>query len=500
MLLMKNISKHYDGVTALDDVTFEVEKGKIHGLVGGNGAGKSTLMRILAGAEQPDSGEIFLDGEKVEIHDPKKAIKLGIAIIYQELNIALNLNAVQNVFLGREIRNSFGMMKKDKMTNEVKALFETLNFNVDITKPARELSVAQQQMIEIAKALHQKAEILVMDEPSAPLTDDDIERMFEIVLSLKEKGVTIIYISHRLEELYEICDGVTVLRDGKIIDTKAICDVEPAELVRMMINKNLDQIFPDKSYQGNGKEVLRVENLKRTGVLNDISISVHEGEIVGIAGLMGSGRTELVRAIYGADKIDSGQVYINGEKVRISSPFDAVKNGIAMVQEDRKEQGVILKLSIRNNVTLSYLPIINTFGFVQKQAEEKRISELNSMLRIKCNSFLQPVSSLSGGNQQKVAIAKCLARNSKVIIFDEPTRGIDVGAKTEIYNFLRMLANEGVAVIMVSSEMPEILGMCDRIYIMYNGSIGGEMTCDDACQENILSVAMGSHAKLCKTS
>jgi ribose transport system ATP-binding protein len=493
MLEMKGINKSFPGVQALDDVNFAVRRGEVHALVGGNGAGKSTLMKILAGAIEPDRGQITVRGETVGITNPETARKLGIAIIYQELNLVPTLNAVENVFLGCEIRKKGGLLDITAMTKATQELFKRLELDVSLKVPVGSLSVAQQQMIEIAKALHLNAEILVMDEPTAALTDHDINTLFDIVLRLKEKGVTIIYISHRLEEIYRICDRVTVMRDGKIIGTRDTDKLSQQELIRMMINRNLTQVFPESS-RTIGKEVLRVENLTRKGVLNNINLTVCAGEVVGIAGLVGSGRTELVRAIYGADPVDSGAVYINGEKVSIKSPHCAVRCGVGFVPEDRKEQGVILRMAVKDNMTLACLPMIARSGVLSDQRERRQAQQLAEKLKVKTSGLSQLVGNLSGGNQQKVALAKWLATNAGLLIFDEPTRGIDVGAKTEIYSFLRELAREGLAVIMVSSDLLEILGLSDRIYVMYNGTIAGEVPGEGACQEKVMSLAMGAGA------
>jgi len=491
MLEMKGIKKRFPGVYALDDVTFRVKKGDIHALVGGNGAGKSTLMKILAGAIEPDDGSIFVDGKKVIINTPEAAKKLGIAIIYQELDLVPTFNAVQNVFLGCELRNKAGLLDETAMNNQVLDLFNKLELKVPLNEPVGKFRVAQRQMIEIAKALHQNAEILVMDEPTASLTDHDVDILFDIVMRLKEKGVTVIYISHRLEEIYRICDKVTVLRDGKIIGTEDVKKLTHQELIKMMINRDISQVFPETECKA-GMEALRVENLTIKGVLNNINIRVCAGEVVGIAGLVGAGRTELLRAIYGADAIENGSVYVEGKKVGIKTPSCAIKCGIGFVPEDRKDHGVILRLPVKENITLACLPMIAKPGVINEQKERNLAKELTDKLKIKFSDLSQLVSSLSGGNQQKVVLAKWLATKAKILIFDEPTRGIDVGSKNEIYHLLRELAKEGLAVIMVSSDLEEVLGLSDRIYVMCNGSITGELSGQEACQEKVLSLAMGA--------
>jgi len=491
MLEMNGIKKKFPGVYALDDVTFSVKKGEVHALVGGNGAGKSTLMKILAGAIEPDAGEIFVRGEKININSPDVAKKTGIAIIYQELNLIPTLNPVQNVFLGCEIKNKAGVLDETAMLKETKKLFEQLELNVPLNEPVGKLRVAQRQMIEIAKALHQNAEILIMDEPTASLTDHDVEILFDIVIRLKEKGVTIVYISHRLEEIYRICEKVTIIRDGKIIGTEDVKKLSHQDLIKMMINRDINQVFPETTCEA-GCEALRVENLNVKGILNNINLHVCAGEVVGIAGLVGSGRTELLRAIYGADSMDNGSVYVNGKKASIKSPNCAVKYGIGFVPEDRKEHGVVLRMPVKNNISLACLPNLANKGVVNEKVENNLTRELKDKLTIKVSQLSQLVSSLSGGNQQKVVLAKWLATKANILIFDEPTKGIDVGAKNEIYHLLRELARDGLAVIMVSSDLEEVLGLSDRIYVMFNGSITGELQGKGACQEKVLSLAMGA--------
>ncbi len=491
MMEMKGISKSFPGIRALDNVSFSTNRGEIHALVGGNGAGKSTLMKILAGAIMPDEGEIYLRGEKENITDPDKARQLGIAIIYQELNLVPTLNVVENVFLGRELATRKGVLNTPAMISETKKLLESLELRIDLKKPVGTMRVAQQQMIEIAKALHVNAEILVMDEPTASLTDQDIDVLFDIVKRLKEKGVSIVYISHRLEEVYEICDRLTVLRDGKVVGTHNTSALNKQELIKLMINRDLNQVFPC-SKCAPGQEALKVVNLNREGILKNINMHVCAGEVVGIAGLMGSGRTELLRAIFGADPVDSGEIYIEGKPVKINSPNCSVNLGIGLVPEDRKDQGVILKMPIQENLTLSSLPLQYKSGVIKKQSDRSLAHKLSGKLNIQCSGLDQVVGNLSGGNQQKVAVGKWLATDSKVLFFDEPTRGIDVGAKTEIYNFLKDLAAEGLAVVIVSSDMLEILGLSDRIYVMYNGAISGELCGSSVNQEEVLALAMGA--------
>jgi ribose transport system ATP-binding protein len=491
MLEMKGISKSFPGVRALDKVSFSANRGEIHALVGGNGAGKSTLMKILAGAIEPDEGEIYIKGQKVFITAPDVARHLGIAIIYQELNLVPTLNVIENVFLGRELTTR-GVLDNPTMKAETEKLLESLELDIDLTKPVGSMRVAHQQMIEIAKALHVNAEILVMDEPTASLTDHDITILFDMMKRLKAKGVTIVYISHRLEEIYQICDRLTVLRDGRAVGTHDTEELNQQKLINLMINRDLNQVFPCSKCVP-GQELLKVVNLNHEGFLKDISMHVCAGEVVGIAGLMGSGRTELLRAIFGADPITSGEIYLEGKPIKINSPSCSVNLGIGLVPEDRKDQGVILKLPIKENLTLPSLPLKHKSGVIKGQSDRSLACELSEKLNIQCSSLNQIVGNLSGGNQQKVAVGKWLATNSKVLFFDEPTRGIDVGAKAEIYNFLKDLAAEGLAVVIVSSDMLEIIGLSDRIYVMYNGEISGELRGPSINQEEVMALAMGAN-------
>lgn len=488
-LQMQHIRKTFPGVVALDDVSFALRTGEVHILLGENGAGKSTLMKILSGAYQKTEGEIQLNGQAVEIKSPKHAQELGIGIIYQELMLVPQLSAAANIFLGREPMR-LGLIDHSAMEREAARLLNELGIEIDVRRPVRELSIAAQQMVEVAKAISLNARILIMDEPTSALTEHEINELFARIRQLKATGVSIVYISHRMEELFEIGDRVTVLRDGKNVGTYNIADVTKAELIRLMANRELTNQFP-KVRAPRGAEALRVEHLNRHGVLQDISFTLYRGEVLGIAGLLGSGRTELARAIFGADQIDSGNIYRNGQLQPIDSPQHAINSGIGFLTEDRKTQGLVLALSVKDNVCLPSLKQFARAGVVNNQAENRAAQTYVNELRIKTPSIRQQVVNLSGGNQQKVVLSKWLCSQAEIFIFDEPTRGIDVGSKAEIYELINQLTAKGVAVLMISSELPEILGMSDRILVMHQGRINGEFAAENATQEKILRCALG---------
>ena len=490
-LQMKGIVKTYPGVRALDNVSFDVGKGEVHALVGENGAGKSTLMKILAGAHSMDSGEILVNGAPVHITTPQKAMDLGISIIYQEFNLVPYLNAAENIFLGREPKGTVpGFIDFKTMYSEAEKVIDQLGVKLNVRSPVNRLSIAQQQMVEIGKATSRNSTIIAMDEPSATLTEHELHALFELIRSLKEKGVSIVYISHRLEEIFEIADRVTVLRDGRLVGTNDVADIDREEIIRMMVGRELKEVIPKVAAEV-GKPALTVKNLTRNGVIHDINFTVRQGEVLGLAGLVGAGRTELARAIFGADPIDEGEISLNGDVVNIRSPRDAIRLGIGLVTEDRKALGLILGMVVRENVSLANLDALTRLGFVNRREEKKVAVQYIEDLMIKTPSTEQQVQNLSGGNQQKVVLAKWLFTQSKVLIFDEPTRGIDVGSKVEIYQLMNKLAATGAAIIMISSELPEILGMSDRILVMHEGRIAGELSREDATQEKIMSLATG---------
>jgi ribose transport system ATP-binding protein len=488
---MRNIRKQYPGVLALDEVSLSVQPGEVHALLGENGAGKSTLMKILAGAQSKDSGEILLSGQVAHIDSPQKAMELGISIIYQEFNLVPYLSAGENIYLGREPRAALpGFVDFRKLYSDAQGVLDKLGVKIDARAPVYTLSVAQQQMVEIAKATSRKSKIIVMDEPSATLTDHELHSLFNLIRQLRGEGVSVIYISHRLEEIFEICDRATIMRDGRWVATEEVKNLTRDDIIRLMVGRELKDAIP-KVAAPLGKPALTVKGLNREGVLYDINFTVHQGEILGLAGLVGAGRTETARAIFGADPITSGTIEVFGQAVTVRSPQDAIKHGIGLVTEDRKQQGLILGMVVRENNTLANLTSLSSMGFVRKKEEREVAEKYRKDLAIKTPTIEQTVQNLSGGNQQKVVLAKWLFTGSKVLIFDEPTRGIDVGAKSEIYKLMNELAAEGVAIIMISSELPEVLGMSDRILVMHEGRIAGELSRDEATQEKIMHLATG---------
>lgn len=489
LLEMKNISKSYPGVQALEKIQFELNAGEVHALVGENGAGKSTLMKILAGAEKRDSGEILVEGEQVNFESPSDSKARGIALIYQEFNLVPELTAAENIYLGIEAQR-FGFINHKKLYEGATAILQRIGVEIDLHTPIKFLSVAQQQIVEIAKSLTINAKIIAMDEPSATLTEHELKKLFKLINKLKANGLGIIYISHRLEEIFNIADRVTVLRDGRHIATESIQDLNKEKIIRYMVGRTLAEEFPQKKVQS-GKELLVVKNLNSNGTLKNINFRLYTGEILGITGLVGAGRTELARAIFGADPVEYKEIYLENQLVSINSPQEAIKNGIGLLTEDRKNQGLILGMSISENITLTNLQNLVKSGFIQHRTESEVARRYMDEIRIKSPGEWQLVRNLSGGNQQKVVVAKWLFSQSKIVIFDEPTRGVDVGAKVEIYNLMNSLVEKGIGVIMISSELPEILGMCDRILVMHQGMIRGELMREEATQEKIMFYATG---------
>ncbi|MFQ5640891.1 MAG: sugar ABC transporter ATP-binding protein [bacterium] len=490
ILEMKHISKTFPGVLALDDVFFRLRRGEVHILLGENGAGKSTLMKILSGAYQKTSGEIRMSGSHVDIKSPKQAQQLGISTIYQELNLAPSLSAAENIFLGREPVFFAGLIDHKKMIAEAQRLLDELGVGINARLPVRELGIAQQQMVEVAKSLTADVKILIMDEPTSALTSKEIADLFAVVRRLRESGVSVIYISHRLEELFEIGDRVTVLRDGRQIATKVISDVTKTQLIRLMVDRELTEQFPKKPAVRQ-EELLRVESLSIRGKLRNISFALRKGEVLGVAGLLGSGRTDLARALFGLERLVSGKVFVHGQQQKITSPKQAINLGLAFLTEDRKSQGLILNLSVKDNILLPSIRKWSKFGVVNKKQEARAARSFVNSLGIKTPSLLQKVMFLSGGNQQKVVLSKWLCTQADIFIFDEPTRGIDLGAKVEIYHLMNQLTAKGAGIIMISSELPEILGMSDRVIVMCHGAINGEFSAENATQEKILQHALG---------
>ena len=488
---MEGIYKSFPGVQALSDCKFELCSGEVHALVGENGAGKSTMMKILGGIYDKDSGHIYLDGKEVNITSPHMAQELGISIIHQELNLMPHLTVAQNIFIGREPRSKFPFALDDKLANQqTERILNMLNLQLSPTMKVADLTVAKQQMVEIAKALSFNAKILVMDEPTAALTETEIEELFHIIKQLREKGVGVVHISHRLEELKQISDRVTVMRAGKYIDTLQTNEATIDKIISLMVGRVIFETAPELPEVPSKEVVLEVRNLNRGKVLRDINFSLMKGEILGFAGLMGAGRTEVARAIFGADEYDSGEIYIKGKRVHIKSPGDAVTCGVGYLSEDRKRYGLALGMDVKENIVLSAMKkFLNRFGWMDFKKASARGQEMIKALNIKTPSLEQKVKFLSGGNQQKVVIGKWLTANTDILIFDEPTRGIDVGAKSEIYKLLNDLARQGKAIIMISSELPEILRMSHRVVVMCEGRVTGILNAGEASQENIMKYA-----------
>nr|PZN53555.1 MAG: D-xylose ABC transporter ATP-binding protein [Chloroflexota bacterium] len=488
---MEGIEKSFPGVHALSQCQFELRAGEVHALVGENGAGKSTLMKILAGVYSKDAGRIFYRGREVDIPNPRAAQLLGISMIHQELNLMPHLTVAQNIFIGREPRQRIPFVLDDKRINEqTRALLDRLHLKLDPRTKVADLTVAKQQMVEIAKALSFNSEVLIMDEPTAALTEAEIAELFRIIRQLRENGVGIVYISHRLDELKQISDRVTVMRDGRYIDTVETAQTTADQIIKMMVGRTIYEVMPELRDEPYSETVLRVSNLNRGRTLKNVSFELKRGEILGFAGLMGAGRTEVARAIFGADPVDSMDMWVMGRKVQISSPADAVAHGIGYLSEDRKRYGLTLSMDVEDNVVLGSMKrFLNALGIIKRSDTRVTVEEYVKSLAIRTPSIHQQVKNLSGGNQQKVVIAKWLTANTDILIFDEPTRGIDVGAKSEIYKLLNELARNGKSIIMISSELPEILRMSHRIIVMCEGRITGELTAAEATQEKIMRLA-----------
>lgn len=485
---LQHINKAFPGVRALDDVSFYLKSGEVMALLGENGAGKSTLMKILSGVYTRDNGEIRIFGKRVDELTPKKAQEIGVAIIHQELNLCMHLTVAENIFLAREIIHS-GILSDREMNKQAKVFLNKLNIDIQPDTIVGDLPMSKQQMVEIAKALSINAKILIMDEPTSALTSKEIDDLFVIIRKLKDEGCGIVYISHRLEELQHIVDRVTIMRDGRYITTMNYTDTNLQEIISYMVGREIKEKFPRVACK-RGNKILEVKNLKAGRLVRDISFNLYEGEIVGMAGLMGAGRTETTRAIFGVDPKESGEIILDGKSLAINKPVDAIKAGIVLVPEDRKKDGLCTKLSIRYNITLPNLDILcKSIGVVDRKREKKMVDKSISDLRIKLPNAEVNADNLSGGNQQKVVVSKWLARNSRVVIFDEPTRGIDVAAKVEIYNLMNDLKLRGIGVLFVSSEMQEVLGISDRIIVMCDGKITGELYAEDASQNIILEYA-----------
>ena len=496
---MQGICKQFPGVKALDNVSFHLKGGEVMALLGENGAGKSTLMKILSGVYPKDSGTLKVFGQTVDALTPKRAQELGISIIHQELNLCRHLTVAENIFLGRERIHGLRMLSQSEMNAEAGKILQNLRIDLEPTTIVGDLQVSKQQMVEIAKALSTNARVLIMDEPTSALTSNEIEELFRIIRQLRDEGRGIVYISHRLEELQHIVDTVTILRDGQFILESPFKDISMNDIIANMVGREIKEKFP-RVHCEKGKKVLEVKHLNAGRMVRDVSFESYEGEILGFAGLMGAGRTETTRAIFGVDPKESGQIFIDGREIKIANPMDAIRNGLVLAPEDRKKDGLCTKLSVRANIELPNLDIASTkrMGVVNRRTVSQMVRDAIKNFTIKLASPEVDAGSLSGGNQQKVVVSKWLARQSRVVIFDEPTRGIDVAAKVEIYHLMNKLKQDGISVIFVSSEMPEVLGIADRIIVMCDGRITGEMMIEDATQEKILELATRFESKLGK--
>nr|WP_312214386.1 sugar ABC transporter ATP-binding protein [Clostridioides sp.] len=491
ILKLTNIAKEFPGVRALDDINFSLEKGEVHALLGENGAGKSTLIKILTGAHSKTSGKFVFQDKEIEHISPTISKEIGINAIYQELTVFDELTVAQNIFMGKEINGKI-LTNDKKMNDEAKKIFDNMGIDINPKSLVSSLSIAQKQMVEIARVLSLDTKILIMDEPTSSISKKETEILFRLIKDLKKDGVSIIYISHRMEELFEICDRITIMRDGKTITTLITEEIESEEeLVNLMIDKKLDQFFPKRHVEIKD-EILRVENLTRNGVFNDVSFSVRKGEIFGIGGLVGSKRSEIVESIFGLTSFDSGKLFFNDKQVKFKDPSIAIKNGIGLITEDRKRTGLFLQMTVKENITMPGLSKISKFGSVIDNSKEKEIVDgYIKSLNVKTPSMNQIIQSLSGGNQQKGIIARWLLLNPDILIMDEPTRGIDVNAKSEIYNLMGDLVENGVSIIMISSEIPELISMSDRIMVMREGKVSGFLEGEEKVENNVLKLAFG---------
>ncbi|OCA89251.1 sugar ABC transporter ATP-binding protein [Bacillus sp. FJAT-27986] len=490
MIQMSGISKAFSGNVVLRDVQFELLNGEIHALMGENGAGKSTLMKIMSGIYTKDSGEVRVDGHLMDFKSAKDSENQGIHVIHQELNILPDLTVAENLFLGKELEYGLGVLKRKEMEQETKRLLKKLGLDVHPRTRAGDLSVGKQQIIEIAKAIASEAKYIVMDEPTAALTDREIQTLFKTVRELKSKGISFVYISHRMEEIFAICDRITVLRDGEYVGVKEISETTFDEIVAMMVGRQLGERFPSRNAKIGNKK-LEVKGLSADNAFQDVSFTLHQGEVLALSGLMGAGRTEIAEALFGHRKSTQGEIFIDGQKVQIKTPIEAMKLGIGLVTEDRKSKGLILDFSIKENIMLANLEKGSKASVIQPGKENEFVQNYINQLRIRSSGAEQIVKSLSGGNQQKVVIAKWLGTQPKILILDEPTRGVDIGAKKEIYHIINQLAEAGVAILMISSELPEIIGMADRVLVMQEGKLTGVVEKKDMTQERIMHFATG---------
>ncbi len=487
---MTGIMKSFGTNQVLNNAGFFLRDGEVHALMGENGAGKSTLMKILTGVYTKDGGVVKVDGQEVHYNNPQEAEAAGIVFIYQELNVMFDLTVEENLFMGKEITRGFGICDKKAMRAKAKEILDRMGVKIPVDTVMSDLSVGQQQMIEICKALLVDAKVIIMDEPTAALTQSETAALFEVIENLRRRGVSIVYISHRMEEIFELCDRITVLRDGQYIDTCEIKDITMDDVVKMMIGREIGERYPSRDNKI-GKTVFEVKGLSRKGAFNDVSFTVGAGEVLGVSGLMGAGRTEIMQAIFGYLPADSGEILIDGQPVKIKNPMDAMKAGIGFITEDRKVEGLMLDKTIRENIALANLGTISGSGVISKSKEKSLISKGIEEFKIRCFGTEHECGNLSGGNQQKVVLAKWIYTDPKILILDEPTRGVDIGAKKEIYNVINDMAGKGVAIIMVSSELPEILGMSDRVMVVREGDVRGILDIENASQESIMTLATG---------
>ncbi len=491
ILELKEISKSFSGVEVLHKVSFSLQPGEVHALLGENGAGKSTLVKVITGVHQPDGGEIFLNGERAHFNDAHQSRQAGIAAIYQELSLFPDLDVAENIFIGRQPVTAGKQIDWRKLYSEAERLLSSLGVHLDLHQKARNLSIAQQQMVEIARAISIHARILIMDEPTSSLTLNEVAELFTLVRRLRDEGTGIIFISHRLEELFELADRVSVLRDGHYVNTRPVKEVTRDELIRMMVGRTISNLFP-KQEVPSGKLALKVENLTRTGIFEDVCFEVHEGEILGLAGLVGAGRTDVARAIFGVQPPTGGTIWVDGRQVNITSPQQAIDLGLAYVPEDRQTQGLIPRMNIIANISLPILDVFTHLGWLQKKKERSATFEVARQMEVRAQNIWQKARELSGGNQQKIVLAKWLLTKPHILILDEPTRGIDVGTKAAVHALMSELAAQGKAILMISSELPEVLGMSDRVIVMHEGRITAHFTRSEATQEKIITAATQS--------
>ncbi|HEY6889640.1 MAG TPA: sugar ABC transporter ATP-binding protein [Solirubrobacter sp.] len=492
IIALKGASKSYGAVRASRDVSIALRSGEVRALAGENGAGKSTIVRMLAGVQRPDEGEVLVDGAPVTFHGPADARDAGVAVIYQEPTLFPDLSVAENVMMGRHPLGAMRRIDRRALHRTVQELMDRLGVKLDPEQPVRGLSIADQQLVEIAKALSFDARVLIMDEPTAALSGHEVERLFGVVHTLRERGAAVLFISHRLDEIFTICDTVTVLRDGQVTHDGTTAAMTTDDLVRRMVGRDLNQLFPKQDAQI-GAKVLEVKRLTREGVFIDVSFDVHRGEIVALAGLVGAGRSEVARAIFGVDTPDAGDVFVDGHRLKRGSPAAAMKAGIGLVPEDRRQQGLVMELSIERNIGLTRLQQLrNSLGIIGAGSEARLAADWATKLQLKFHKLADPVGFLSGGNQQKVVLGKWLATGPRVLIIDEPTRGIDVGTKAEVHRLMSELAGEGLAVLMISSELPEVLGMADRVLVMHEGRIARELSREEADEESVVRAATGA--------